>query len=568
MSLTGSLEDLPLTDIIQIISLSKRTGILQVEDPDGNKGYILFKNGFVIGASSPSPHHITLGDMLIRQGILTKEQLDDALKAQKSRKPRSPLGHILVQKGLINQEELEELVKHQIYHAIYEMLKIDRGTFTFSLGEVVPFDTIRLDPMDLILLEKGLNAQQVILDALKTHDEETRDAARKSAHEEILDINAVDATVEDIQQNSLTGISGDDLITQPILEHHVVFLLTPVSHNSAILGQVFQQYDLLTMEMNTLDVDYLIARMREWQEKQYVIGIVLDIDAWLKNGVLPSFLSNVVTKLLTRIPSLKVFLCTTRKKLPADLPELASFRQIEWVLSGEAGETLQTRLGDYARRVALHLSRATEAQHPPDRAAQHLIEQLWKEIGLDEPFRERSDPASRFERALKQLKTMLNELRNPHETPQISLLILQYASEFTDRGVLLILTPNGLVGLGGYGDTGDDEPMPLKVRRLRIPDPPEPFQYVLENQSAYHGREKDITHLKRFLDLIGRFTPSEFILYPIIVQDEVVALFYGDNAVQQTPLGDLTYLEIFMNQAGVALENAMIHRPSDGVLFR
>ena len=49
MSLTGNLEDLPLLDIIQIVSFSKKTGYLAIE-MQGGQGGIVFREGLVVAA--------------------------------------------------------------------------------------------------------------------------------------------------------------------------------------------------------------------------------------------------------------------------------------------------------------------------------------------------------------------------------------------------------------------------------------------------------------------------------------------------------------------------------------
>ena len=52
MSLNGNLEDLPLLDIIQIVSFSKKTGHLAIHTGTGDGG-IVFQDGFVgIGRAS------------------------------------------------------------------------------------------------------------------------------------------------------------------------------------------------------------------------------------------------------------------------------------------------------------------------------------------------------------------------------------------------------------------------------------------------------------------------------------------------------------------------------------
>ena len=49
MSLTGNLEDLPLLDIIQIVSFSKKTGSLGITTSMG-EGAIVFREGFVVAS--------------------------------------------------------------------------------------------------------------------------------------------------------------------------------------------------------------------------------------------------------------------------------------------------------------------------------------------------------------------------------------------------------------------------------------------------------------------------------------------------------------------------------------
>ena len=49
MSLTGNLEDLPLLDILQIVSFSQKTGFLTIQTVEGD-GAISFREGLVVNA--------------------------------------------------------------------------------------------------------------------------------------------------------------------------------------------------------------------------------------------------------------------------------------------------------------------------------------------------------------------------------------------------------------------------------------------------------------------------------------------------------------------------------------
>ena len=67
MSLLGRLEDLSLTDIVQIVFLSRRTGVLEIVD-DRGRHTVLFRGGLIVNASSPD--HPDLLTFLAEKGIL------------------------------------------------------------------------------------------------------------------------------------------------------------------------------------------------------------------------------------------------------------------------------------------------------------------------------------------------------------------------------------------------------------------------------------------------------------------------------------------------------------------
>jgi len=54
--------------------------------------------------------------------------------------------------------------------------------------------------------------------------------------------------------------------------------------------------------------------------------------------------------------------------------------------------------------------------------------------------------------------------------------------------------------------------------------------------------------------------PAEVFLGPLLSEGEVVAILYGDNLPESNPIGDTDSLEIFLSQAGLALEKALLEK--------
>jgi hypothetical protein len=162
MSLEGRLEDLGLPDIFQIISLSKRSGVLTLIRKEGT-GRLVFNQGQVIFASSDTRSR--LGYTLVKKGIITNEDLEHALRLQRSQGSKKPIGTILIEMGAIDMETFEQELRRHVILVVHDFLKWDSGSFYFDLSPVTE---------DGIALKVGFNTESLLLEAVRLHDEEER----------------------------------------------------------------------------------------------------------------------------------------------------------------------------------------------------------------------------------------------------------------------------------------------------------------------------------------------------------------------------------------------------------
>ena len=54
--------------------------------------------------------------------------------------------------------------------------------------------------------------------------------------------------------------------------------------------------------------------------------------------------------------------------------------------------------------------------------------------------------------------------------------------------------------------------------------------------------------------------PESIMAIPLVVDGKVALVVYGDNLPEQKPIRGMDTLEIFMNQAGMALEKAVLQK--------
>jgi len=150
MAIKGSLKEASLPDVIQLLFLGRRTGCLALADQH-NFGTIYLDEGQIVYASIVNRRD-RLGDILLRKGRISADQLEKAIEAQDGDRQHK-LGEILVGLDILSRAELEEYMQLQIEEAVYYLFTWTSGTFNFEAGvrpEREDF-LVRISPEALLL---------------------------------------------------------------------------------------------------------------------------------------------------------------------------------------------------------------------------------------------------------------------------------------------------------------------------------------------------------------------------------------------------------------------------------
>ncbi len=157
------------------------------------------------------------------------------------------------------------------------------------------------------------------------------------------------------------------------------------------------------------------------------------------------------------------------------------------------------------------------------------------------------------------LKSLTHELRFPNSTSEITLLILRFASDIFQRGVLFMVGEDELTGLGQFGleiERADE-----RIRETVLRFGKSPFlKGIVERGQSHKGRFERDSITETLVKELGGGWPLEVILFPVITEGKVVALLYCDNALSGDPFSETEGLEIFISQAGLALEKTLLQR--------
>jgi cytochrome c-type biogenesis protein CcmH/NrfG len=131
MAIEGPLEELGLQDVLQLLDLANKTGVLTVRSDRRNDEVVVhfIRGAIVFGVRRRSTRR--LGQLLIRAGRLTQRELDRALEIQRV-DPTRRLAEILLEMGSISEEEIERQLRFQMEETIYEIMSWEEGYFRFE----------------------------------------------------------------------------------------------------------------------------------------------------------------------------------------------------------------------------------------------------------------------------------------------------------------------------------------------------------------------------------------------------------------------------------------------------
>jgi len=153
VALEGTLRDFSFADILQLISLQRKTGVLTLKSDD-NVTTVSFINGNIVGASTLNQHTEDLiGLILLKRGEVEDAELNNALQRQEETLQR--LGRILIDHGVVTIDTVRSALQQQVLQIVYRIFRWNDGDYHFSQESDIDYDRELTEPMaaDHIIME-------------------------------------------------------------------------------------------------------------------------------------------------------------------------------------------------------------------------------------------------------------------------------------------------------------------------------------------------------------------------------------------------------------------------------
>ena len=542
MSLTGDLEDLPLLDILQIVSFSKKTGYLAI-GPEAREGAIIFDAGYVVCAFNPQT---------------------PALDPRAAGLPAS---------------KRDLLLRGRIEIALSQLVRLRDGEFNFSLTDGTPVLVAGRD-VSGELLSQGINAQELLLDLARGMDEDRRDSSAalevsfaEPPPEEPPPLPPKTPPAPPTSTMPITPAMRDAALAAappPDAAPKTVLLVDDEDDVRRILGEHFGRGGYSVVEAAEPEAAVKKGLSLSKAGEPFVLVVDLGMPATTGTSFHGGFevvrrlaKQDVKPPVLLMTESLPAATTTRAKQLGIESfvfkPGLSKLdpEQFEADLRAFAGKILADVLPKLKRGAEEPAAAvpppppppAPEPPSPPP-APRAVAPAAPPPVALEDPARE-----------LAMLQQRLDDLRRPQDPTQIAALVMTVAREFFERAILFLVKDDELRGVNAFGSAQGGEQLALLARDLAIPlGGKSIFGDVVAGRRGFTGALPVSAPVTDLLDQIGRLRAGDAALLPLVTHRETIALLFGDNPESGRPPGRLDGLRVFINQAGIALENAFLHR--------
>jgi CheY-like chemotaxis protein len=556
MSLEGNLEELGLGEILQIVSLSKKTGVLSLSSK-GRDGSVFFRKGQVVRASSSS-YQQSLGEVLIQRGIIDLAVLRKALAFQQEKKFRERLGVIFVKNFGVSQETIEEVIREQIENIVFSLFTWSEGTFRFDAQNLIEtVDGTKMDPLQF-MLDQGLNPQFLAMEGSRILDEK-RHASETGLTEGVPSDRTVDINIK-LQDGAADPASCHYEHQQPVV---IVDDDGPTLRmiSDSLEEKGFIVHAMTRSEDTLIKVDSL---HRAGDHPTVLIDLIMPkMDG---SGVLGGL--ELLELLHTNFTDLQLIVMTDYHHAEAE--QKISDLGYPFVIKPRRVEiNTPAIIGNFITRI-------TDVIHNSDDSSPvgewqnrfNLGDEMRIEMGEDDDMPHAVE-SSQQSGGFSLLRGMLEELNNPDLQGGVLLLVLRFASEFFNRAIIFTVNDQIISGFGQFGITGDavvgitgdtisgDE----RVRSIHFPqESGSMFSEPLRTGQPYTFSPSPTPVDSHIFDQLGEGIPTEVFIGPLISQSRVIGFLYGDNLPDKKQIGDVEPLAIFLSQAGVSMEKSLLER--------
>jgi len=588
MPFTGELEHLHIVDVIQLVHTTRKSGIFSVKGAKG-ESRVVFSNGYIVGANHID-NSVRIGTVLVKMGAITVDDLKKAVSGDAA-KDHVPLMAALMQMGRLKREDAQKGLRKLIEITIVELMGWTKGTFTFDTEATVYSSEGKAASGDMEQ-DVGVDAQMVLMDALRIFDERERD---REKGKEV-------PSFETLYADVLPGVGGGGTKEERSTITADVLGLADIDRLEKKIPQPASGMEIFDpVEIHRQNIREMLAGFSSEEQEAFVsflkgsAGRKAGSDAAAQQAgkavVLFSDDKLIRHSIMTicNEEGIPVFAADDENDLERIVSQCLSAMRMPVVVfdcpGGSAAGFPEEKIISLRNRMKEKYSAVPLLQLASPRESGFILRSysdgVWavlpkplKEVRKEtyvqdtmqfltafksyiKGFQYRPDTTDRH---LKELKKEIRALREIDTPSDAAMVMLAAVADMFERAVTFLVRPAELIGERAIGVTSEKVVGPTPADRLKIPlAKPSVFREVLEKGLPYYGESSDEA-MKGLFQEIGKPLSPAVVLLPLVCDRMAVAVVYGDFGKKEASPVQLDILEILAQQVGISLEYALFRR--------
>jgi hypothetical protein len=602
MAFTGDLEHLHIVDIIQLLHTTRKSGTFSVKGPRG-ESRIIFSNGYIVGASHLN-NRIRIGTVLVKMNAITQEDLRKALEIQKSANTaRKPLMSTLIDLGKLSREEASKGLRKLIEITIVELMSWTHGTFTVNTEDIAVTPECSY-PIGNMEQATSLDAQMVLMDALRVFDERERDrqAGMEVPSYEELFADVVSSEVTEAKKENREKKSEKSVLTADDLGLGELDHLERKMPQFSPVNEVFNPVEIHRKKIRETLVDFTEEEQEAFvsflekfradigprdgsarQQERTLAVIFFSEDELIKHSLMTICKNAGVLVFTTdgeeELDSIiaQCFLIKTLPILVLDNPGISP----EGMMTQEKIVSLRRQIrGKYPLLAIVQLAppqdysftlqayqdgaRAVLPKPSIEDRKEGFIREAMQFLDTFKAYINSfcwEQDAEAADSPLSRIKDRMLSLREIHEPSRVSFAVLQSVAERFERSVTFIVRQTELIGEKALGVYSDKDAGPVSAAKLKIPlTGISVFRDVIEKGEVFYGESNDEVLQDYLFTEIGSPLNPTILLLPMKSNGKTMAITYADFGSREASPVQNDDLVILATQAGLVVENILYRK--------
>ncbi|MDF1534967.1 MAG: response regulator [bacterium] len=538
MITSGSLKSMDLLKILKNAVAKSFTGTITLKGKTGLAS-ITLKGGEVVFIREPRIRS-RLGRYLVSRNIITEKELQGALNAQK-KKGGTFLGEVLIEQGVIDKESLDQAMKNVAEESLVHLFTWEEGLFRVE-EEDVPGDSIGDIDYEALAGSARQLASAVVddwaIDEMMPKETRIKDDIR----EEIFTaVRRVSQKLRELKPDEVVLLVEDEMLMREMFRDK----LTTFGFEVDAVESPHKALELLSQYEEDGKIPIVITDliMPTLSGKGIFGGLELLEEIQKTHGHIP-----VIVNTAYPDPSIRrraLFLGATYYINKPERKDIAP-------------DQLENQLNLFIEEVALCIQNVIQRHEVYfERDHQNILreELLSQLIQSREELQKVGEVVQRDSGDIKFLSETSAKMVRDKSLGKMAEVIVNFAAAEMDRCAILLVRKDDVTGFYGSDRRPRGEGFGGAIKGLAMSVSDSPLLRQAVEGKKVVTMENPGDQLGAVLKgVLGDPPPHHTVVLPIMVQNMAVALLYGDVVPGGPPPREIESLEILMNLASLSLE--------------